>query len=172
MDVETAISRMGWIERNWKRNKIAMVSLGIILILILGVGATFLFKRVPQRVAPPSSPPTPSAAPPEGATKVEGKGGGSLTLQTGGQTGKSYPIGEKGLVIGREAGQCDIVIQDANVSRVHAWVTVEKGEVVVIDRGSTNGTFVNNTKVEKAKLKPGDVIHLGQKCPTSLLYNK
>ena len=173
MDVETAISKMGWVRRIWQTNKIAVISLGIILILILGVGATFMMKKGPQRAAPqPVKQPAPSPVPPEGATKVDWKGLGSLTLSTGTQLGKSYAIGEKGLVIGREAGQCDIVIPDSNVSRVHAWVTVEKGEVVVIDRGSTNGTFVNNNKVEKAKLKPGDVIHLGQKCPTTLIYNK
>ncbi len=173
MDVETAISKMGWVRRIWQTNKIAVISLGIILILILGVGATFMMKKGPQRAAPqPVKQPAPSPVPPEGATKVDWKGLGSLTLSTGTQLGKSYAIGEKGLVIGREAGQCDIVIPDSNVSRVHAWVTVEKGEVVVIDRGSTNGTFVNNNKVEKAKLKPGDVIHLGQKCPTTLVYNK
>ncbi|RPI99659.1 MAG: FHA domain-containing protein, partial [Deltaproteobacteria bacterium] len=81
-----------------------------------------------------------------------------------------YPVGEKGLIIGREPAQCDIVISDTNVSRIHAWVTVEKGEVVVIDRGSTNGTFVNNAKVEKSKLKPGDVINLGQECPATLTF--
>ena len=86
--------------------------------------------------------------------------------------GKSYPISEKGIVIGREPSQCDIVISDANVSRVHAWVTVEKGEVVIIDRGSTNGTFVNNNKVEKTKLNTGDIIHLGQKSPMTLIFNK
>ncbi len=48
MDVETAISQMGWLERNWKRNKIAMVSLGIIFLLIVGVGVTFFLKRKPQ----------------------------------------------------------------------------------------------------------------------------
>ena len=173
MDVETAISKMGWVRRIWQTNKIAVISLGIIFILILGVGGTFILKRGPQRVAPqPVRQPTPLPPPPEEPTRVDWKGVGSLTLSTGNQLGKSFTIGEKGLVIGREAGQCDIAIQDSNVSRVHAWVTVEKGEVVVIDRGSTNGTFVNNLRVEKAKLKPGDVIQLGLKCPTTLIYNK
>ena len=174
MDVETTISRMSWFARNWQRNKIAMISLGIIFLLIIGVGATFLLRRAPKKAPQlPKQPiPTVAPAPPEGATRVEGKTFGTVTLSAGGQLGKSYPIGEKGLVIGREPSQCDVVVPDPNVSRVHAWVTVEKGEAVVIDRGSTNGTFVNNNKVEKTKLKTGDVIHLGQKCPTTLVYNK
>jgi pSer/pThr/pTyr-binding forkhead associated (FHA) protein len=137
---------------------------------------TFLVRKTPQKAAQPV--PQPVRQPrsgevaPEGETRVEGKFFGTLTLSTGGQMGKSYPIGEKGVVIGREPSQSDIVISDANVSRVHAWVTIEKNEAVIIDRGSTNGTFVNNNKVEKAKLKSGDVIQLGQKCPTTLIFKQ
>jgi serine protease Do len=174
--VEGKITEMGWFTRNWQRNKIAMVSLGIIILLIIGVGVTFLVRKTPEKAAQPAPQPVrqprPGEVAPEGETRVEGRTLGTLTLSTGGQFGKSYPIGEKGLVIGREPSQCDIVISDANVSRVHTWVTVEKNEVVVIDRGSTNGTFVNNNKVEKAKLKSGDVIQMGQKCPTTLIFKQ
>jgi serine protease Do len=172
--VEGRISEMGWFTRNWQRNKIAMVSLGVIILLIAIVGVTFLAKKAPQKGAQPTPQPVrqprPTEVASEGETRVEGKFFGSLTLSTAGQMGKSYPIGEKGVVIGREPSQCEIVIPDANVSRVHAWVTIEKNEAVVIDRGSTNGTFVNNNKVEKTKLKSGDVIQLGQKCPTTLIF--
>ncbi len=96
---------------------------------------------------------------------------GTLTLKAGGQLGKSHVIGEKGLIVGRDPAQCDIVILDSNVSRVHAWVTVKKGEVVLIDRGSTNGTYVNQVKVEHATLKSGDIIQLGRKCNTTLVFN-
>jgi pSer/pThr/pTyr-binding forkhead associated (FHA) protein len=103
--------------------------------------------------------------------KDEKKEFGTLTINMGGQLGKSYAIGEKGLIIGRDPAQCDIVIMDPNVSRVHAWVTVKKGDVVIIDRGSTNGTYVNQVKVENANLKPGDSIQLGRKCNTTLVFN-
>jgi pSer/pThr/pTyr-binding forkhead associated (FHA) protein len=103
--------------------------------------------------------------------KDEKKEFGTLTINMGGQLGKSYAIGEKGLIIGRDPAQCDIVIMDPNVSRVHAWVTVKKGEAVIIDRGSTNGTYVNQVKVENANLKSGDSIQLGRKCNTTLVFN-
>ncbi len=170
--VEGQISDMGTLRKLWQTNRVAMISLGIILLLIIGVGVTFVAKRAPQKIAPPqpAKQPVPSPFSVEAGTKVEGKAYGTIALSTGGQIGKGFSITEKGLVIGREQGQCDVVISDPNVSRVHAWVTVEKGEVVVIDRGSTNGTFVNNTKVEKTKLKSGDIIHLGQKCLTALVF--
>ncbi len=103
--------------------------------------------------------------------KGEKKEFGALTINMGGQLGKRYAIGEKGLIVGRDPAQCDIVIMDPNVSRVHAWVTVKKGEVVIIDRGSTNGTYVNQLKVENANLKSGDIIQLGRKCNTTLVFN-
>jgi pSer/pThr/pTyr-binding forkhead associated (FHA) protein len=108
----------------------------------------------------------------EDRPKEEKEGLGTLTLSTSGQSGKTYPIGEKGLIVGRDPTQCDVVISDPNVSRVHAWVTVKKGDVVVIDRGSTNGTYVNGVKMENAKLKSGDVIQLGRKCPITLVFNE
>jgi len=104
--------------------------------------------------------------------KEEKKAFGTLTLNTGGQLGNRYTIGEKGLIIGRDPAQCDIVILDANVSRVHAWVTAKKGEVVIIDRGSTNGTYVNHIRVEHATLHPGDIIQMGRKCNTALVFNR
>ena len=103
--------------------------------------------------------------------REEKKECGTLTLKMGGQLGKSYAIGEKGLIIGRDPVQCDIVILDPNVSRLHAWVTVKKGEAVIIDRGSTNGTYVNQIKVENATLHSGDIIQLGRKCNTALVFN-
>jgi hypothetical protein len=138
--------------------EIVMVSLGILFLL----AARPLSDGIPPKVEPKVEP----------EPKAEERGFGTLTLNTGGQLGKSYPIGEKGLIVGRDPGQCDIVISDPNVSRVHAWVTVRKGEAVVIDRGSTNGTYLNNTKVEDAKLKSGDVIQLGRKCMTTLFFKQ
>jgi len=136
--------------------------------VVISLGIIFLLAARPL-----SNETSPKAEPKVGAEpNAEQRGIGILTLSAGGQLGKSYPIGEKGLIVGRDPGQCDIVISDPNVSRVHAWVTVKKGEVVVIDRGSTNGTYVNNVKVEDAKLKSGDVIQLGRKCTTTLIFKQ
>ncbi|HUT99889.1 MAG TPA: AgmX/PglI C-terminal domain-containing protein [Myxococcota bacterium] len=53
-------------------------------------------------------------------------------------------------------------LEDEKVSRIHAVVEVTAGgEVSIIDMGSSEGTFVNGEKVNKAMLKPGDEIRLG-----------
>lgn len=49
MDVETDIWKMGWIRRLWQTNKIAVISLGIILILIVGIGAKFLYRQIKEQ---------------------------------------------------------------------------------------------------------------------------
>ena len=53
-------------------------------------------------------------------------------------------------------------LEDEKVSRIHAVVEVSAdGQVNIIDMGSSEGTFVNGEKVNKAGLKPGDEIKLG-----------
>ncbi len=68
---------------------------------------------------------------------------------------------DKPLVIGRGkdvAGHID----DPRVSRTHCQVQVEGGELVLLDRGSTGGTFVNGEKINQHVLQPGDVIRIGE----------
>jgi hypothetical protein len=54
-------------------------------------------------------------------------------------------------------------LDDEKVSRIHAVVEMSaSGEVNIIDMGSAEGTFVNGERVNKASLKPGDEIRLGE----------
>jgi len=52
----------------------------------------------------------------------------------------------------------DLVINDEHVSREHAVLLKEDGNVILQDLNSTNGTFVNGQKIERRKLDSGDVI--------------
>jgi len=42
---------------------------------------------------------------------------------------------------------CDIVISDLSVSKMHAKIDHQHGQITITDLGSTNGTFVNGSKV-------------------------
>jgi len=66
------------------------------------------------------------------------------------------------LVLGRSP-DCDVTLDDGQVSRRHARVTpASDGSAVVEDLGSANGTFVNRNQVEdRARLDPGDELQLG-----------
>jgi pSer/pThr/pTyr-binding forkhead associated (FHA) protein len=57
--------------------------------------------------------------------------------------------------VGRRPGN-DVVIPDAFVSGFHAVVTVLEGAVIVVDSGSTNGTFVGERRLEAGEEVPLD----------------
>jgi len=64
--------------------------------------------------------------------------------------------------IGRATG-ADFIVDAALVSRVHCRLTVlPEGELEVRDLESTNGTFVNGTRIETARLAPGDRLQVGR----------
>jgi len=56
---------------------------------------------------------------------------------------------------------CDLVLADARVSRLHARIAPRGGRLVLADLGSTNGTAVNGAPVREIVLGPGDRIVLG-----------
>ena len=74
--------------------------------------------------------------------------------------GKRAVLSGSRLLIGRSR-DCDISVDDPNVSRRHAELRNEDGRWVVADLGSTNGVKVNGRRVEKSPLEPGDEIVLG-----------
>jgi Protein of unknown function (DUF3662)/FHA domain len=76
--------------------------------------------------------------------------------------GKRMPVGPGGAVIGRSR-ECDIVLQDSNVSRRHAEIRPTGGDGWTIsDLGSTNGVRVNGRAINAATpLQPGDEIVVG-----------
>jgi adenylate cyclase len=71
-------------------------------------------------------------------------------------------FGSAPLVVGR-APTSDFAIIDPTISRRHAELQVDDaGDVEVRDLGSSNGTFVNGTRVESAKLATGDLVTFGK----------
>ena len=76
--------------------------------------------------------------------------------------GKRMPVGPGGAVIGRSR-ECDIVLQDSNVSRRHAEIRPSGGDGwTIADLGSTNGVKVNGRQIASATpLQPGDDIAVG-----------
>ena len=75
--------------------------------------------------------------------------------------GKRLIVGPGGATMGRSR-QCDVTVDDANVSRTHAEVRPRGGSWVLNDLGSTNGSRLNGHRVEGSEvLKPGDEIELG-----------
>ena len=79
----------------------------------------------------------------------------SLTID-----GTRHDVKQRRVVLGRSR-DCDIQVNDANVSRRHAELRHEGASYWIVDLGSTNGMEVNGRRVKRAKLSDGDTITLG-----------
>lgn len=87
---------------------------------------------------------------------------GVLTVVGGAHAGRLLDLPPTETIsFGREL-TCTYPFEDASLSRTHAMVMCVAGEYLIRDSGSTNGTFVNDLRIDKAvKLSDGDRIQLG-----------
>lgn len=85
-----------------------------------------------------------------------------LVMRTGPTPGKVIDLTEDSLTIGREPSN-EIPINDAEISRKHARLSVQGDNYVIEDLGSTNGTFVNGQRLMGPHvLKPGEIVSFGE----------
>lgn len=75
--------------------------------------------------------------------------------------GERIPLIGDLAIVGRQS-DCQILIDDNNVSRIHAEIRRTKDGWVVSDRGSTNGSMVNGQKITEGRLLvSGDMVAFG-----------
>jgi hypothetical protein len=74
--------------------------------------------------------------------------------------GTRHDVKQRRVVLGRSR-DCDIQVNDSNVSRRHAELRQEGASYWIVDLGSTNGLEVNGKRVKRAQLNDGDTITLG-----------
>jgi len=95
-----------------------------------------------------------------------------LLVSTAGNQGpqgeRTYDLQTPVTLLGRGT-DCDLRLVDAGVSRHHAELRVEDGQVVLVDLGSTNGTFVNGQPVRRFVLTDGTHVTLGR---TTLIFRQ
>lgn len=87
--------------------------------------------------------------------------GAAIRVLDGFYEGLEIPIDRDRLVVGRGKG-VDVMIAEPTISRAHVALGREGGGVFVRDLGSTNGTLVNGSRCEHARLRDGDEIQLGK----------
>ena len=137
---------------------------GFLLLLWLFIYAAFrvvradLFGGRVGRVA--SVPPRAAAAP---LKKKRGqRGPRTLVVTAGPLTGTKITLGEQPILIGR-ADDSTLVLTDDFASSRHARLTNRGGQWYVEDLGSTNGTYLDQQRVQGPLLvNPGVPIRIGQ----------
>jgi len=83
----------------------------------------------------------------------------SLVAVSGPEAGKVVDITKAETTIGREG--CDLELDDSEISRRHALVSVEGARARLRDLRSTNGTFVAEKRIEETMLENGDQFRVG-----------
>jgi len=84
-----------------------------------------------------------------------------LVVFYGHDIGKRFTLDKSESIIGRSASAHVQVDQDS-VSRNHARIETEGGRSTISDLGSTNGSFVNDDRIDTTDLRDGDMIRIGQ----------
>jgi pSer/pThr/pTyr-binding forkhead associated (FHA) protein len=135
---------------------------GFLLLLWLFIFAAFrvvradLFGGRPGRVA--SVPPRAAAA----GRKRGSKGPKHLVVTAGPLSGTRITLGEQAILIGR-ADDSTLVLTDDFASSRHARLTNRGGQWYVEDLGSTNGTYLDQQRVQGPLLVgSGQPIRIGQ----------
>lgn len=65
------------------------------------------------------------------------------------------------VTVGRGTG-CDLQLEDTYLSGRHAQFTVDEGDLLIEDLGSTNGTYVNQELIKhRTRLERGDIVQVG-----------
>lgn len=83
-----------------------------------------------------------------------------IEVVEGPDTGQRSAAGAERLTVGT-AESNDVILRDGTVSRFHVELTRRPDGVLVVDLGSTNGTFVGATRVERGVVAPGTRLRTG-----------
>lgn len=161
-DADDAIARSSPIVRY--RSELRIVAMALLLLAII-ILVRRLTRRQPRLIIPPVV--SEILVTPEQRHEGDEPRGlargllGRMTVLNGERAGERYGLGGSGIRIGRESRICEIVLDNPKVSRLHAEVVSLDGRVLLIDRNSSNGTYVNDQKVDRRFLKDGDIIYFG-----------
>lgn len=98
---------------------------------------------------------------PEEAEDVAGFDGYALVVERGPRAGMTFVLHPGTTTVGRHPDS-DIFLDDVTVSRQHCRFTADMEGLKVEDAGSTNGTYVNGSRVDDTSLLPGDEVLIGR----------
>ncbi|MDD5748502.1 MAG: FHA domain-containing protein [Actinomycetota bacterium] len=88
-------------------------------------------------------------------------GASMLIVKRGPHAGTRFFLKKELTTAGRHP-ESDIFLDDITVSRRHAEIRRTEQGFTIIDMGSLNGTYVNNLRVDEARVSSGDEIQIGK----------
>ena len=87
-------------------------------------------------------------------------------------TGRRFVVDGSRLLIGRDASQCQIVLGQSVISKIHAGLEVDElKRVTLVDLSGRGTTFVNGQSITRRELKNGDRVGLGLGGVVSFSYH-
>ena len=114
-----------------------------------------------DRVANPLDDTTRMAPTPEAPIVAEGRSAAAyLVVLSGSSVGEMYRLDQERVLIGR-GDKADLRLIDDGISREHAQIVRDGGQMFLEDLGSTNGTYRNGERVKREALAEGDKILVG-----------
>jgi two-component system cell cycle response regulator len=84
-----------------------------------------------------------------------------LVVFVGQNSGNRYKIKKGATTLGRSP-EADITLDDQMISRIHCTVEWKGDKISIEDKGSTNSTYVDSKKVNRADLRRGAPLQIGQ----------
>ncbi|MCA9297743.1 MAG: GGDEF domain-containing protein, partial [Phycisphaerales bacterium] len=84
----------------------------------------------------------------------------ALIVIAGREIGKRYPLPPGEYVMGRST-EAGVTIDDPSISRKHARLLISQDGCIIEDLGSSNGTELNDAKIDVVPLRDGDIVRVG-----------
>jgi len=88
--------------------------------------------------------------------------GAMWTLRTAEPAALTFRLGPGTIKTVGRAARADFIVDAALVSRLHCRITAGDDSLEVVDLESTNGTFVNDRRIDRAALTNGDRLRVGR----------
>jgi hypothetical protein len=119
--------------------------------------------RMPGGPMRPSPRPVPREAMGGDVGAVPGSGP-RLVATLGPHAGSIFPLKDPQILVGRDIDNTVALTQDSAASRKHAHIQANSGQFILVDDGSSNGTYVNGVRIATKKpqtLHSGDEVQIG-----------
>ena len=174
------ISEMGFLEKMWLQNRMVIIVAILLVMAIIfvlwislrpvqmgqmggGAGGGGVMIPEPVRSAPrEESPEERTRFQDEDGTRFEEDMKGTLLVSHRGEELGVWSLSSMPMILGRDSS-CAIVIGNDLVSKKHLRIQARGDQFLIVDLGSTNGTFVNGQKVTEVLVNPSDVVTLGKR---------